>query len=103
MLKLFSPTLGQTDTLSGGQFFAVLRLVVHVEDGKDVDRGLAFVQGVFVRARSFRWPHSKIKHIPNLYNISLAPLRHPSPSSAKSRQRLRDIQPVRAIPKSPAR
>lgn len=31
--------------LSGGQFFAVLRLVVHVQSGKVLDRGLAFVQG----------------------------------------------------------
>ncbi|KAE9385747.1 hypothetical protein BT96DRAFT_1026498 [Gymnopus androsaceus JB14] len=30
--------------LSGGQFFAVLRLVVHAESGKEVDRTLAFVQ-----------------------------------------------------------
>ena len=35
----------QTDTISGGQFFAALRLVVHVESGMDLDRSLAFVQG----------------------------------------------------------
>ncbi|KAF8624438.1 hypothetical protein AX17_007147 [Amanita inopinata Kibby_2008] len=44
ILKFFSPSLGQTDVLSGGQFFAALRLVVHVENGKQVDRSLAFVQ-----------------------------------------------------------
>ncbi|KAF8198252.1 hypothetical protein K438DRAFT_702926 [Mycena galopus ATCC 62051] len=30
--------------LTGGEFFAALRLVLHVEAGKDVDRALAFVQ-----------------------------------------------------------
>lgn len=33
------------DTLSGGQFFAALRLALHVENGREVDRGLAFAQG----------------------------------------------------------
>lgn len=46
ILRFFSPNLSQTDMLSGGQFFAALRLVLHVESGKDVDRALAFVQGV---------------------------------------------------------
>ncbi|KAJ7242399.1 hypothetical protein B0H12DRAFT_1132649 [Mycena haematopus] len=32
------------DTINGGEFFAALRLVLHVEAGKDVDRALAFVQ-----------------------------------------------------------
>ncbi|KAJ7187048.1 hypothetical protein C8R46DRAFT_1184790 [Mycena filopes] len=32
------------DTIHGGEFFAALRLVLHVEAGKDVDRALAFVQ-----------------------------------------------------------
>lgn len=45
ILKLFSPSLGAADTLSGGQFFAALRLVVHVDNGKQVERSLAFVQG----------------------------------------------------------
>ncbi|KAJ4485560.1 hypothetical protein J3R30DRAFT_1374642 [Lentinula aciculospora] len=44
ILRFFSPNLSQTDMLSGGQFFAALRLVVHVESGKDIDRALAFVQ-----------------------------------------------------------
>ena len=46
ILKLFSPNLAPTDSLSGGEFFAVLRLVVHAEKGKEVDRSLAFVQGM---------------------------------------------------------
>ncbi|KAF7328723.1 hypothetical protein MVEN_02500900 [Mycena venus] len=32
------------DAINGGEFFAALRLVLHVEAGKDVDRALAFVQ-----------------------------------------------------------
>ncbi|KAJ7877346.1 hypothetical protein B0H13DRAFT_2054128 [Mycena leptocephala] len=32
------------DAIHGGEFFAALRLVLHVEAGKDVDRALAFVQ-----------------------------------------------------------
>ncbi|KAJ7140098.1 hypothetical protein C8R43DRAFT_1018874 [Mycena crocata] len=32
------------DAIHGGEFFAALRLVLHVESGKDVDRALAFVQ-----------------------------------------------------------
>ncbi|KAG7095529.1 hypothetical protein E1B28_006266 [Marasmius oreades] len=44
ILRLFSPDLSQTDNLSGGQFFAAQRLVVHAESGKEVDRALAFVQ-----------------------------------------------------------
>ncbi|KAF8872267.1 hypothetical protein BD779DRAFT_1573413 [Infundibulicybe gibba] len=39
-----SPNLAPEDTMTGGQFFAALRMVVHVEAGKEVDRALAFVQ-----------------------------------------------------------
>lgn len=35
-----------TDYLTGGQFFAAIRLVLHAASGKGVDRTLAFVQGV---------------------------------------------------------
>ncbi|KAG5640863.1 hypothetical protein DXG03_006805 [Asterophora parasitica] len=45
ILRFFSPDLSQTDTLTGGQFFAALRLVVHAENGQSIDRSLAFVQG----------------------------------------------------------
>ncbi|KAI5987936.1 hypothetical protein EDC04DRAFT_2820473 [Pisolithus marmoratus] len=44
ILRLFSPSLMPSDTLTGGQFFAALRLVVHAQSGKGVDRSLAFVQ-----------------------------------------------------------
>jgi hypothetical protein len=32
--------------MNGAEFFAALRLVLHVEAGKEVDRALAFVQGL---------------------------------------------------------
>ncbi|CAA7263499.1 unnamed protein product [Cyclocybe aegerita] len=44
ILRLFAPNLAQADTISGAEFFAVLRLVLHAESGKEVDRSLAFVQ-----------------------------------------------------------
>ncbi|KAG6868083.1 hypothetical protein C0993_007760 [Termitomyces sp. T159_Od127] len=44
ILRFFAPGLANTDVLTGGQFFAALRLVVHAEQGKDVDRSLGFVQ-----------------------------------------------------------
>ncbi|KAG6812626.1 hypothetical protein H0H92_001845 [Tricholoma furcatifolium] len=44
ILRLFAPALANTDILTGGQFFAALRLVVHAEQGRDIDRSLAFVQ-----------------------------------------------------------
>ncbi|KAF8160406.1 hypothetical protein BJ912DRAFT_1151036 [Pholiota molesta] len=44
ILRLFSPTLAHGDTLCGSEFFAALRLVVHAESGREVDRSLAFVQ-----------------------------------------------------------
>ncbi|KIJ63004.1 hypothetical protein HYDPIDRAFT_176112 [Hydnomerulius pinastri MD-312] len=47
ILKLFHPNMLPSDSLTGGQFFAALRLVVHAESGKGVDRTLAFVQGEF--------------------------------------------------------
>ncbi|KAF8872275.1 hypothetical protein BD779DRAFT_349213 [Infundibulicybe gibba] len=44
ILRMFSPNLAPEDTMTGGQFFAALRMVVHVEAGREVDRGFAFVQ-----------------------------------------------------------
>ncbi|KAH0579780.1 hypothetical protein H2248_002617 [Termitomyces sp. 'cryptogamus'] len=44
ILRFFAPGLENTDVLTGGQFFAALRLVVHADQGKDVDRNLGFVQ-----------------------------------------------------------
>ncbi|KAH7881884.1 hypothetical protein F5I97DRAFT_462945 [Phlebopus sp. FC_14] len=45
ILKLFHPNMLPSDSLTGGQFFAALRLVVHADTGEGVDRMLAFVQG----------------------------------------------------------
>ncbi|TFK20669.1 hypothetical protein FA15DRAFT_673261 [Coprinopsis marcescibilis] len=53
ILKFFSASLRQGDTLTGGQFFAVLRLVTHVQQGKELDRDLAFVQGACCFSCSF--------------------------------------------------
>jgi len=36
--KYFHPNMGQSDTLTGGQFFAVFRLVICAEGGGGVDR-----------------------------------------------------------------
>ncbi|RPD55623.1 hypothetical protein L226DRAFT_537099 [Lentinus tigrinus ALCF2SS1-7] len=44
ILRLFSPDLGPADVLTGGQFFAALRLVSHVLSGKEMDPSLVFVQ-----------------------------------------------------------
>ncbi|KAF7973096.1 hypothetical protein HWV62_16196 [Athelia sp. TMB] len=44
ILKFFHPTLGHSDTLSGGQFFAAIRLLIHAESGDGVERSLAFTQ-----------------------------------------------------------
>ncbi|KAI0654839.1 hypothetical protein C8Q70DRAFT_1047716 [Cubamyces menziesii] len=44
ILRLFCPDLGPADVLTGGQFFAVLRLVSHVLSGKEVDPSFVFVQ-----------------------------------------------------------
>ncbi|KAJ8522784.1 hypothetical protein ONZ45_g661 [Pleurotus djamor] len=62
ILRLFSPNLSAADTLSGGQFFAALRLAVHVEGGKDVDRALAFSQA-FPRTSPPSAPASPLKRI----------------------------------------
>ncbi|KAI0826334.1 hypothetical protein BC629DRAFT_1455410 [Irpex lacteus] len=44
VLKLFCPSLAVTDVLTGGQFFAALRLVTHIRNGKPLDGNLVFVQ-----------------------------------------------------------
>jgi hypothetical protein len=45
ILKLFYPALSAQDTFDAGQFFAVMRLVTHARDGKDISGTLAFTQG----------------------------------------------------------
>lgn len=71
ILKLFYPNLLHTDCLTGGQFFAALRLVLHVVSGKRVDRTLAFVQAhpipeVLERSRSTS-PSKRQVHAPPLH------------------------------------
>ncbi|KAI9455074.1 hypothetical protein BJY52DRAFT_1213422 [Lactarius psammicola] len=44
ILRLFAPDPGQDPELSRGQFFAILRLVLHVRSGAEFDRNLVFKQ-----------------------------------------------------------
>ncbi|KAF8522946.1 hypothetical protein BU17DRAFT_86525 [Hysterangium stoloniferum] len=44
ILKNFAPELGPHDALTGGQFFAVMRVVCHAQYGAAVDDSLVFVQ-----------------------------------------------------------
>ncbi|TDL15930.1 hypothetical protein BD410DRAFT_832359 [Rickenella mellea] len=44
ILRMFAPSLGPTDTLTGGQVLAALRLVMHARSGDPVAEGLVFVQ-----------------------------------------------------------
>ncbi|KAJ8520802.1 hypothetical protein ONZ45_g2408 [Pleurotus djamor] len=83
ILRLFSPNLSAADTLSGGQFFAALRLAVHVEGGKDVDRALAFSQAppttnpfYTLAARSQSQPSHKLDGPPQ--KLPPLPPRNPS-------------------------
>ncbi|KAG1808155.1 hypothetical protein EV424DRAFT_1646874 [Suillus variegatus] len=71
ILKLFYPNLLHTDCLTGGQFFAALRLVLHAVSGKRVDRTLAFVQAhptpeVLERSRS-NSPSKRQVHAPPVH------------------------------------
>ncbi|KAG1727533.1 hypothetical protein EDB19DRAFT_1914203 [Suillus lakei] len=71
ILKLFYPNLLHTDCLTGGQFFAALRLVLHAVSGKRVDRTLAFVQAypipeVLERSRSTS-PSKRQVHAPPVH------------------------------------
>ncbi|KAG8810762.1 hypothetical protein FRC17_002791 [Serendipita sp. 399] len=44
ILRVFHPALASVDQLLEGQFYAAMRLLSHVKDGKDVDPSLVFVQ-----------------------------------------------------------
>ncbi|KAH9056498.1 hypothetical protein EDB87DRAFT_1636391 [Lactarius vividus] len=44
ILRFFAPNPGQDPVLTRGQFFAVLRLVLHVRNGAELDRNLVFKQ-----------------------------------------------------------
>ncbi|KAE9392328.1 hypothetical protein BT96DRAFT_1023651 [Gymnopus androsaceus JB14] len=44
VFQLLDPALNPTDTITGAQFFAVLRLVIHVENGSTVNSLLVFEQ-----------------------------------------------------------
>ncbi|KAK0205164.1 hypothetical protein DFS33DRAFT_739883 [Desarmillaria ectypa] len=46
ILNIFSPNLALKDTLTRGQFYVAMRLLAHAqaEPGRELDRGLAFIQ-----------------------------------------------------------
>ncbi|KAF8260143.1 hypothetical protein EI94DRAFT_928884 [Lactarius quietus] len=44
ILRFFAPNPGQDGVLTRGQFFAILRLVLHVRSGAELDRNLVFKQ-----------------------------------------------------------
>ncbi|KAF8991016.1 hypothetical protein BDQ17DRAFT_1371238 [Cyathus striatus] len=46
IFKYFAPNMKTSDTLTSGQLFAALRMVMHVNTGKRVHRGLAFIQAL---------------------------------------------------------
>jgi len=45
ILRLFSQSPGQDPDLTRAQFFVILRLVLHVRGGVELDRSLVFKQG----------------------------------------------------------
>lgn len=45
ILRIISPNHSNDDALTGGQFFAVMRLIMHSRAGKSVDSALVFIQG----------------------------------------------------------
>ncbi|KAI6134828.1 hypothetical protein EDD17DRAFT_1548956 [Pisolithus thermaeus] len=76
ILRLFSPSLMPSDTLTGGQFFAALRLVLHTQSGKGVDRSLAFVQA---HPDTTKFPETSRPPSPPKRSV-LAPPSHPDRS-----------------------
>jgi hypothetical protein len=49
VLRLFSPGMKAGDTLTRGQFYAAMRLLMHAQtQGNGVDRSLAFVQRTWI-------------------------------------------------------
>ncbi|KAF5380141.1 hypothetical protein D9615_006307 [Tricholomella constricta] len=77
ILRLFSPGMRPADVLSGGQFFAALRLVVHAENGKAIERGLAFVQGRALFTGLSVFAHYFVAHPCTSASPPSVPRRHP--------------------------
>ncbi|KAJ2917941.1 hypothetical protein MD484_g2475, partial [Candolleomyces efflorescens] len=96
ILKYFSPNLAHADTLSGGQFFAALRLITHVQTGQELDRGLAFVQA---RIQSSR-PPSPRKQPPPPPRRTLTDS-HPQPPQHPSQKPEPSTNPFLARPPKP--
>ncbi|KZV66280.1 hypothetical protein PENSPDRAFT_689153 [Peniophora sp. CONT] len=70
-LRLFAPDGGKDAVLSGGQFFALLRVIMHMREGQKLDRKLAFDQ----------------VHLPKSVPVTRksfdAPPRHPAPPRSR--------------------
>lgn len=47
ILLLFTSTFGPADVISGGQFLAALRLLVHVQNGGDILESNVFAQSKY--------------------------------------------------------
>ncbi|KAF7361543.1 hypothetical protein MSAN_01187900 [Mycena sanguinolenta] len=78
------------DGINGGEFFAALRLVLHVEAGKDVDRALAFVQvhpGSATAPAPAAAPEDAVTpaRTPQRHNPFLQPPGPPTPSLTRSK------------------
>ena len=90
-----------SDTLTGGQFFAALRLVIHARSGKGVDRALAFVQGEQVSCCPDHGRVSMLLHAHNMACLSQTYLASPGP--AKAPDVPRPISPPkRTVPAPPS-
>ncbi|EIM81842.1 uncharacterized protein STEHIDRAFT_171492 [Stereum hirsutum FP-91666 SS1] len=123
ILQFFAPPPGQEAVLSAGQFFAILRLVIHVQSGDAVDRNMVFIQVHPSPSKSrpqspFRAPANAFKrttvnfHSRHASNSSDAPgpdtnpftqltsdQVHPAPPSHPDNQR--PLIPVPSVPSSP--
>ncbi|KAG6908042.1 hypothetical protein DXG01_006404 [Tephrocybe rancida] len=110
ILRFFAPGMGATDILSGGQLFAALRLVVHAEQGKGVERSLGFVQAHPAPpkvAPPIVSPHSThnpfVSRVPPLPPRKLAPPppKHVSSSSILLPPSRKSTSPTRPAPSVP--
>ncbi|KAG6841403.1 hypothetical protein C0991_011567 [Blastosporella zonata] len=104
ILRFFAPGMGTSDTLSGGQFFAALRLVVHAEQGKDVERSLGFVQAHPAPPKvvpPIVSPHST--HNPFVSRVPPLPPRKPAPPPPKHLSSSQPILPPSRKSTSPTR
>ncbi|KAF8163845.1 hypothetical protein B0H34DRAFT_795489 [Crassisporium funariophilum] len=94
ILRLLSPNLSLGDTVTGSEFFAVLRLLVHAENGKEVERSLAFAQA---QPRTTSGHRPSTDHPPNNDVPSISPSSRSS-SPAKRRPEAPSHRPYAEAP-----